>query len=321
MTAVGARSASAKARAGLTTNEVFSLAATLLRQGRLRLMPTRHWVRSLGRGRGRRWRANRTIARAALLAMGQRQIAAHVVAPWIRPATHLLTIREGFTLACYLGLPAASSLYRVEWAYRRGSIKGVVRLGPEPAGVLAVARRSLEHWLKDWKNPRKAVIDLARTQPDTPISARDAWRLGRQLLAQGVILRAPSLELIYKALRHSRIPDMDSVTHGTLGPRRVYERWLRRWGTASPRTNLDSLSGDVLTLTQATALANATRPARGRRPAPSRAAIQRAAENGEILLAQPRAGRTHFRLNRANFEQWLRNYHARSVSNPSAHRR
>lgn len=148
VTAVGARSASAKARAGLTTNEVFSLAATLLRQGRLRLMPTRHWVRSLGRGRGRRWRAKSHHRSSG--------IAGHGAAPdhrsrrcsSIRPATHLLTIREGFTLACYLGLPAASSLYRVRVGVsarvhqrRRASRSGargcVGRRTPILAGALA----------------------------------------------------------------------------------------------------------------------------------------------------------------------------------------
>lgn len=314
MRQVGATSASAKARAELTTNQVFALAATLLRRGQLRLMPTRQWVRSQGHGRGRMWRAKRADVRAALQALGQRQMDAQVVAPWTHSATHLLTIREGFTLACYLGMPAASSLYRIEWAYRLRLIKGVVRLGPNPSSVLAASRRSLQHWLRVWTNPRQAVMDLDRAGPDTAISARDAWRLGRQLLAQGVIQRAPSLELIYKALRHSRIPDMDYVPHGTLGPRRVYERWLRRWGTALPRTNLDSLAGDVLTLAQATVLANTTRSARRQRSTPSRDTIKRAVENGQIQLAQRRVGRAHFRLDRASFEQWLRNYFARADS-------
>lgn len=310
-----------KARARLTTNEVFALAVTLLREGRLRLMPTRHWVRARGRGQGRRWRADYTEVLAALRALGQRQIAARVVAPWTRSARHLFTIREGFTLACYLGLPAASSLYRVEWAYRLRSIAGVVRLDQDPTGRLAVPRRALERWLTSWTNPRKSVTDLDRTRPDTLISARDAWRLGRQLLAEGAISRTPSLELIYKALRQSRIPNIEDGAHGTLGPRRAYEDWLRRWGTAPPRTNLDSLSGNVLTLTRAAALANATRPTRSRRPAPSREAIRRAAEIGDIHLAKPRVGRQHFRLDRASFEQWLRGYYAHSISNPSAKRR
>jgi len=38
---------------------------------------------------------------------------------------------------------------------------------------------------------------------------------------------------------------------------------------------------------------------------------------GKIHLAQPREGHQHFRLDRASFEQWLRNYYARSVSSLS----
>ena len=314
---MSAKSTSTHARAGLTTNGVFALAATMLRQGRLRLMPHRHWVRSLGRGRGRLWRANRADIRAALRELGQRQIAAHVVAPWNRSARHLLTIQEGYTLACYLGLPAASSLFRVEWAFRRRSIQSVVRLADKPNGALAAPRRALEHWLRTWEPSRRPLTDLEHTPQATPISARDAWRLGQRMLRQGVISRAPSLELIYKALRHARIPGVEYTARDTRGPRCVYERWIRRWAAAPPRTNLDSLSGDVLTLSMATAWAHAKRPTRAARDAPNRDAIRRAAEMGKIHLAQPREGHQHFRLDRASFEQWLRNYYARSASSLS----